>query len=104
MSTVNNCIWAIALIVFGALASLVYMKVSDPVDEPDPVCLPREVVIDHRGAVSAIETARDTLIIKSKTTPPEGVRAAYRDAANVLDHAVQMIERGGSGGNVPAVR
>lgn len=104
MSTVNDCIWALALIALGALGSLAYVKASEPVDKPDPVCLPREVVIDHRGAVSAIEIARDTLIIKSRTMPPEGVRAAYRDAANVLDHAAQMIERGGSGGNVPAVR
>lgn len=103
-SNVNNAIWAIALIAIGMLGALVYLRVTMPVDDPDPVCLPREVIIDPRGAINAIETARDTLVIKSKTTPPESVRAAYRDAANVLDHAVRMIERGGGDGNVPAVR
>lgn len=84
---INEVIWFVAQVALGGLIAVLVMNAKeDP--EPAPVSCPAPPPpFEHQAADEAFSLAMEVLNIRSRTVPVAGVRAAYRDAMDIVERA-----------------
>ena len=89
----NSVIWFVAQVTLGAVITLLIMSAKDDPETAPVSCPAPPPPFERQAADEAFSLALDVLNIRSRTNPVAGVRAAYRDAMDVVELArASMVE------------
>lgn len=84
---INEVIWFVAQVALGGLIAVLVMNAKDN-PEPAPISCPAPPPpFERQSADEAFSLALDVLNIRARTNPVAGVRAAYRDAMEIVERA-----------------